>query len=245
MSKLITVFGSPGSGKTLLSLALAGILARRKENVILLSTDKLTPHLRVLLPTVDTDRTSSIGSLLMQSELTQKLVTTKLVFHPNSNYMGCMAFAPGDSLIAYPPLFDPAKILSLLNILSGIADYVIVDGSSNPVTDSITLAALEAGERILCMLTPDTKGMEYLDAVLPVLRDEKYKTAKHLRVLSPVQEISPVQEVRGRVEDIRFTLPYSAEAHEAMLTGKLIGGFNRRAGLVYESRVHQILEAIM
>jgi len=244
VSKLITIYGSPGSGKTLLSLALASRLALRKENVILVSSDKVVPHLKVLLPTVETDKSHSMGPLLLKSGLTQKQLIPKLVFHPDSSYLACLALAPGDNLISYPPLFEAANVMELLNVLSGLADVVLVDGTSNPTTDRITLTSLEASEHVICTLTPDRKGLEYLNALLPVLRDEKYKTGQHIRVLSPVRETSPAKELLGVIEDVRLLLPYSAEAEERMLSGKLFKGFTRRPGLVFERRVEELLEEL-
>lgn len=244
MSRLITVFGSPGSGKTTLALAMASRLALAKNNVVLVSSDKVVPNMRVLLPTVDTDKTRSMGALLMQSDLTQKLIAPKLVFHPESDFLACMALCSGDNPISYPPLFDPGKIMAFLNVLSGLADYVIVDGTSNPATDSVTLTALEACEDVICTLTPDRKGIEYLSAILAVLRDGKYKADRHMRVLSPVRPVNPIKELRGLIEDVRFSLPYSAEVEERMLSGRLMKDFGRLEGMIFESRVAHILEEL-
>lgn len=243
MGSLITVFGSPGSGKTTLALALSSKLALQKENVVLVSSDRVTPNLKVLLPTVETDRSKSMGPLLMQSDLTQKLVIDRMVFHPKNDCLAVMGLAPGDNPISYPHLFDPPKVMNFLNILSGLADYVVVDCTSNPATDTVTLAALESGT-VVCALTPDQRGMTYLTAILTVLRDDKYHVEKHLRVLSPVREIDPAKEVRARIEDVRFLLPYSPEVEDKMLSGALLAGFGRRAGLLFESRVEQILEEV-
>lgn len=243
MGSLIAVFGSPGSGKTTLSLALASKLALQKENVVLVSSDRVVPNLKVLLPTVETDRSKSMGPLLMQSDLTQKLIIDRMVFHPKNDCLAVMALAPGDNPISYPHLFDPPKVMGFLSILSGLADYVVVDCTSNPATDTVTLAALEAGS-VICALTPDQRGLSYLTAMLTVLRDDKYRIENHLRVLSPVREIEPANEVRGRIEDVRFLLPYSPEVEEKMLAGALLSGFGRRAGLLFENRVEQILEVV-
>jgi hypothetical protein len=102
-------------------------LALRKENVILVSSDKVVPHLKVLLPTVETDKSHSMGPLLLKSGLTQKQLIPKLVFHPDSSYLACLALAPGDNLISYPPLFEAPNVMELLNVLSGLADVVLVD----------------------------------------------------------------------------------------------------------------------
>lgn len=244
MSKLITVFGSPGSGKTVTAFAIASRLAMKKKNVILLSSDKVIPQLPVLLPGVETNKSHSMGSLLLQSELTQALVTPKLVFHPDSNYFACMGLALGDTPISYPPLFDPEKVRALFRILLGLADYVIIDGMSNPVTDSITLTALEVSEHVICTITPDRKGEEFIRSVLAMLRDEKYKVNEHIRVLSPARDIQPVKQMKSKIEDIRWVLPYAVEVEERFLSGKLMCDFNRRYGLMFEHRVDKILEGI-
>lgn len=238
------MFGSPGSGKTTLALAIAGRFAAQKRNVILVSSDKVVPNLRVLLPNVQTDKSFSMGTLLLQPELTQAMVSQKLAFHPQSDCLACTALATGDNPITYPPLFEPKKIIALLRILAGLADEVIVDGTSNPTADSVTLTALEVSARTLCTITPDRKGVEYMPAMLAVLRDEKYRTGEQLRILSPVREVSPVKEIRGLIEDIFSTLPYSPEVEDKFLSGRLLRGFGRRQGLLFEAHLNSIMDEL-
>ena len=49
-SRLTTVWGNPGAGKSLVSLDLAHRLTAMKQSVILISASKLTPMARVFLP---------------------------------------------------------------------------------------------------------------------------------------------------------------------------------------------------
>jgi Ni2+-binding GTPase involved in maturation of urease and hydrogenase len=61
MSKIITVWGSPNSGKTTLSVKLARELSKDND-VILLSTDIVAPPVGMLLPYIK-EKDRSLGRL--------------------------------------------------------------------------------------------------------------------------------------------------------------------------------------
>ena len=65
--RIVCFWGSPGSGKTITTLAVAAALAKKKKNVIVFSGDKLTPALKVYLPSVEITGKNSIGPLLMSN----------------------------------------------------------------------------------------------------------------------------------------------------------------------------------
>ena len=48
--KMLTIMGSPGSGKTTTAVKLARTLAARRKNVILVLCDPFTPAIPALLP---------------------------------------------------------------------------------------------------------------------------------------------------------------------------------------------------
>lgn len=44
-AKIITIWGSPGSGKSVLAISLAAVIAEKQRNVIVFNDDKLVPAL--------------------------------------------------------------------------------------------------------------------------------------------------------------------------------------------------------
>ena len=61
--KMLTIMGSPGSGKTTTAVKLARTLAARRKNVILVLCDPFTPVIPALLP-AGTEHDTSLGFLL-------------------------------------------------------------------------------------------------------------------------------------------------------------------------------------
>lgn len=71
--QILAVWGSPSSGKTILSLKLANVLSQRKKDVILLLCDQFVPSIPVVLPFLDADN-KSLGNILAASEITQEKI---------------------------------------------------------------------------------------------------------------------------------------------------------------------------
>ena len=61
--KMLTIMGSPGSGKTTTAVKLARTLAARRKNVILVLCDPFTPVIPALLP-AGTVHDTSLGFVL-------------------------------------------------------------------------------------------------------------------------------------------------------------------------------------
>ena len=64
---VLAVWGSPSSGKTVVSVKLAEHLAKKKRNVILILADMITPPLPYLCAPSDIEQERSLGSILAAS----------------------------------------------------------------------------------------------------------------------------------------------------------------------------------
>ena len=72
-------------------------------------------------------------------------------------YVGVMGYAAGENPLSYPELkYEMA--LELIRVMETIVDYVILDCSAQ-ITNVFTPAAIESGDLILRILTPDLKGI--------------------------------------------------------------------------------------
>ena len=130
-SKITCIWGSPSSGKTVCALSLASVLAQEKKNVIVFSTDKLVPALKLYCPEEEIDSSRSIGSLLMSGRYDDAIFAQKLVPHPESEYIAFLGMAPTDTYITYSA-FERSHIVSVINKAAQLADHVIIDGTANP-----------------------------------------------------------------------------------------------------------------
>ena len=97
---LIASWGSSGAGKTTLAIAVASALAQRKKDVLILSSEMRTPELPVLLPTVTgLTGNNSIGPILTTTELTEASLKDRMIRHPKSSHIFCMALMFGGFIL--------------------------------------------------------------------------------------------------------------------------------------------------
>lgn len=248
-SKLIAVWGSSGSGKTMTALALAHRLTKLKHRVVVISTDSQTPALPVFLPTASVAASKSIGALLMSNNFAFSNIQDKLHLHPENENLAFMGLTAGENITTYNA-FEREKIVKLIKTLHLELDDIIIDCCTQPLLDMMTLTALEIAEVVIRCTTPDNKGTQFLNAQLPLLADTKFKTGQHIRVLSNITPKSPVDALNSLTGGFDFYIPWSDEAYEKMIAGEEIGGFRKRAawednsGFRYDKEMKKLTERV-
>lgn len=245
--KIIASWGSSGSGKTTLALAIAAELAKRKKDVLIISTDTRTPLLPVALPTVKgIDGRNSIGTVFAGQEITDATLKDKIVRHPKSSHIYVMGYASGEqpALTYTPPSRDGATALfSLLS--SSPFHYLIVDCDSSAIFDHTTLAAIELADIGLLSVTPDVKGYEYRKSATAWLTgNDVFHAERFVRVASPVMPYTPLAGVRALFGGFDVELPFVQSVAEKMMAGELIGGLDGVAGVRYMEEIRKIADRI-
>lgn len=244
---LIAGWGSSGSGKTTISLALAAAFAKKGKDVLVLSTDSRTPSLPVFLPGVKgLTSKNSVAELLTMTGVTEGQLKDRISRHPKSNHIFFMGVASGEiSTLTYgPPKRE--SVMALLQLLRKTSfDYVIIDCDSNPVLDATTLIALEWADYGFCSLTPDIKGYEYLKSQLAWLGNrETFRVEKYTRILNFIEPATPVSEVQLLIKDIRFLLPTADRVREKMVAGEPLADFHQGTNIEFERQIRLLAEDI-
>lgn len=241
--KIVCFWGSPGSGKTITALAVAAALAHKKKNVTVFSGDKLTPALKIYLPTVDINAQKSIGPLLMSNRYEDAELAARMIPHPYSEHICFSGMAPGDNYITYQA-FSRESVVRLANKFAGFSDYVLIDGLTNPLEDTMTLAMLELADVVVRSMTPDGKGVMYAEANKVIYRDPKFRYDEHITVLGNVREVSPYAETIAIMGNFDFVLEYAYEAEDKMNAGELLMDFSRSKGVKFEKTIGKLTERI-
>ena len=173
MGKVITVWGSPGSGKSMFCCILAKALTRDKRKAIIINADMNVPMLPVWLPEQIIQTNTSIGQVLSSVEIDTSLVASHVTVLKNYPFIGMMGYAAGENPLSYPEV-KYAMVLQLIHAAAKLVDFVILDCSTS-MTNVFTPAAIEAGDVVIRILTPDLKGINYLKAHQPLLVDERFR----------------------------------------------------------------------
>lgn len=242
-SRIITVWGSPASGKTLLSLGIGAVFAAEKKNVIILNGDKLIPALPIYMPKNKFSSADSIGPLLMTNKYTDAELANRIKLHENNEYLGFMGLSAFENYITYTE-FSKESVIRMINKLINMTDYLIIDGTSNPLENMITLTGLECADVIIRCITPDAKGIGYSRAAENIYVDERFRYSEQIKILGNVKNISPEIEIISVMGSFDHILEYSHEAESKMIAGEIMNGFVRSSGIKFESRIQKICDDI-
>lgn len=99
----------------------------------------------------------SVGAALAKTDVTQEDVVKQLVTVKDKQNFGFLGFTDGENRYTYPS-FDLGKVRSLYAVLQTLADFVVVDCTSNLKNPLSRVAVMEA-ETVIRLATPDLKSM--------------------------------------------------------------------------------------
>ena len=123
MGKVITVWGSPGSGKSMFCCILAKALTRDKRKAIIINADMNVPMLPVWLPEQIIQTNTSIGQVLSSVEIDTSLVASHVTVLKNYPFIGMMGYAAGENPLSYPEV-KYAMVLQLIHAAAKLVDCV-------------------------------------------------------------------------------------------------------------------------
>lgn len=221
MSKLIAIWGSPNSGKTTLAVKLALELDSRKAgNIMVVHADNITPALPVVFP-FERD-ILSIGNALSAVEITQTEILLATVTAKGRDNLGFVGYTYGDNQFSYPA-FDKQKAIEFLTVLKSIADYVIVDCSSQ-YNNVLSRAALSTADTTIKLATPEPKAISFFFSQTPLYVSPEYELTEAVQGLNIIQSgfFQPIKECQEYFKNPAFILPFCQEVQEQTMTGNLL-----------------------
>lgn len=210
MGKVITVWGSPGSGKSMFSCILAKALTRDKRKAIIINAEISVPMLPVWLPEQIIQANASVGQVLSSVEIDTTLVASHVTVLKSYPFIGLMGYSAGENPLSYPEV-KYAMVLQLVNAAAKLVDFVILDCSSN-MTNVFTPAAIESGDLVIRLLTPDLKGVNYLKAHQPLLVDGRFHYDQHMTFAGMARPFHALDEMGYIIGGFDGLLPYPAHA---------------------------------
>lgn len=241
MSKVITVWGSPGSGKSMFCCILAKALTKSKEKAIIINADFSVPMLPVWLPAQPTENGVSVGQVLSALEIDNALVASHVTVLKSYPFIGLMGYTAGENPLSYPEVkYESVKLL--ITAAAQLVDYVILDCSSN-MTNFFTPAAIESANVAVRILTPDLKGVSYLAAHQPLLTDARFHYHDHLTFAGLARPFHAIDEMAHQIGGIDGLLPYGKELERCGTEGNLFGAIGY-CNPKYTSSLNKVLEVI-
>lgn len=218
MSKIIAVWGNSRCGKSTIAALLANKLATSK-NVILIDTNTSTPQLNVWFPYFAGEFNKSLSSLMIEDNITKETVSRRI--QTLSQNLGVLGFMRGEAAINLSKGQRLDKIKDMYKVCLELADYVVVDCTTSILDNVYTILALELADRVLRVVTPDHKGISFIQSNVQLLSDTKFKSANHIVVANGVKTYHNMQTIDNVIGKISATLPYCVDIEVRNIVGEL------------------------
>ena len=172
MGKMIVVWGTPNCGKTTLALKLAQTiyaLNKGKKSVIAIFTDPVTPTLPVLFPNYSDGELFSLGTVLSKAEITPGDVFSNMVGIKGKLNFGVLGYRIRENKYSFPE-YGEKKAGEFYDVIRDLADYIVVDCSSDLKTSIISDAALKCANRMIYLFSPDIKCLSFTLSQMPIIK---------------------------------------------------------------------------
>jgi len=241
--QVLAVWGSPGSGKTTVSVRLAKHLADQKKNVALLLCDMTAPMLPCICPPGDLECERSLGSILAATHVTDLLIKQNCVTHKKLDHLTVIGMLKGENVYTYPP-YTQELATELIDHLRDIAPYIIIDCGSAIAHDILSAVSLLEADSVLRLVNCDLKSVSYLSSQLPLLKDQKWDTDKQYRVASNVKPNQAGEHIEQVLGSVAFRFPHSDELENLALAGNLLGELSLKDSRGFRKEIAAIAKEV-
>lgn len=235
---MLAIAGSPGSGKTALSVKLAGEIAREKKNTIVVCSDPFVPSLPFLFP-MNTEQEVSLGALLTSPALTQGRILEACVPAPGNQYVSLLGYKLGENLMSYPKV-TRERVVEFLVCLRHLADYVIIDCTSIFEADVFSILSMEMADRVLRMGTADLRGISYYRSHEGMLLANT-SAEKYLSAVGNVKKGQEWEAAAGQYGGAQFVFPHVAELEKQYDGAQLWDALASKEAAPYQAELKKLL----
>ncbi len=239
--KIIAVWGSPGSGKTVTSAKLAYGLAKNNLNTILISHSTITPSIPVLFPTrVKEFADLSIGKVLDRPDIVQSDVLAQAVVYSKSLPLAMLGYNLTDNSKSYPD-FAQSKHAELIMQTSQLADYIVVDCTSDTLNKT-TLAALQQADIIFKLHKPEVRSQVFFTAHQSIVENSFLRYDNMISVLRTGinAKMQAVNDVSSAAH-VEYIIPFSMGVAAQYESGQL---FEKLSDLSYNRAINKMINLI-
>lgn len=244
-NQIIAIWGSPGSGKSTLSVKMALELSNKKKNVILIHDDIFCPTIPIILPNLDKEnRDKSLGNILTNPNIDQGTILDNSITIKNNDYIALIGHQKGENPLTYPD-YIRERAVDLFLLLRHMADYIIIDCSSIITESLLTITALEFADKVIRLSTADFKGLSYFKSILPLLMDNKFKIENHLRIVSNIKDFQAKETINDIIRGSGIYIPYTVEIERQYMEGNLLNNLYDKQSTLYKDTIQDIIKGAL
>lgn len=241
--QVLSVWGSPQSGKSIISAKLARLIAGNKKNVVLVLADTQAPTITYICPQTDLETQQSLGNILSCASITEQLVKQNAILHRKNEYITMFGMLKGENAFSFPP-FTQGQVQDFISILRGLADYIIIDCTSNITSDILSAVAIMESDAVLKLATSDLKSISYFNSQMPILIGNNNNKVKQFKAVSDIKALQATENVEQIMDGAQFRIPHCEEVEQQLLNGNLFAGLSRRDSKPFRKAIADIANEV-
>ena len=212
-----------------------------ERKAIIINAEISVPMLPVWLPEQIIQTNASVGQVLSSVEIDTSLVASHVTVLKSYPFIGLMGYSAGENPLSYPEI-KYAMVLQLVNAAARLVDFVILDCSSS-MTNVFTPAAIESGDLVIRLLTPDLKGVNYLKAHQPLLVDGRFHYDRHITFAGMARPFHALDEMGYIIGGWDGLLPYGKEIDRCATEGGMFQAI-KYCNPKYTPSLNKLLDAL-
>lgn len=240
---VLAVWGSPGCGKTTVSIKLAEYLSKKGNNVLVIFSDMTTPPIPYISAPADLIGEKSLGSILAGAHVTEALVKNHCILLKNNKYMSIIGMLKGENRFTYPP-YEDKQAKELIQAAREIAPFVIIDCSSHIATNKLAANALLEADFVLRLVNCDLKSISYFSSQLALLQDEMWRKDEHIKVASNVKQNEAAGSIDQVIGKVKYRIPFSQEVEAQFLEGELLKELSYKESRPFRKEIEKISKEV-
>ena len=219
MGKIITIWGNPGSGKSMFACNLAKVLTAGKKKALIINADSSTPMLPVWMPDRILETSASVGNVLTALEINNALIAERVVVLKEYPFIGVLGYAAGENPFSYPEL-KYEKIKIFISECAKLVDYILID--CPPQLSILTINALACADSVLIPVKTDYLAYRGLEQLLETVSEIRELVNPQLSVLGIIATM-----YETRVKDDREILQLLQERYSVIATVKRLAAVKK------------------
>jgi len=213
--ELIGVWGSPGSGKSTLSLELAkNIVKETNENCLLIFCDDQGSPLSFFFPGLNKTG-GSLGRIITSAGFSQDELKKSLVNHPRNDRLAFLGYRNEESKLTYSTV-NESQVIDLFITLNHIFKYIVVDCKSDFTTDLVTQYVLKEGQ-CLMLGGGDLKSIAFFNGTLRLMEDYPGFRDRKIKAVNNPWDFETWRLVAEKYAGTEYFFPYCTEIQKMYL----------------------------
>lgn len=240
---VLAVWGSPGSGKSVVASKIAKQLADKKKNVILVMCDMTAPMLPCICPPSDLESEKSLGSILAAPHVTETLVQYHMITHKKTDYLSVIGMQRGENEYSYTP-FGEVQAREFIAALRKIAPFVIIDCGSYIANDILSAVSLLESDAVLRLSNCDLKSVNYMSSQNSILQGAGLDFEKIYKCASNVKSNHGIEHMSGAMGSLSFEIPHSEELEQQYLEGNLFSELTLKNSREFRKEIEKIVKEV-